>query len=369
MNIGIFSISDKYSGFHRVPFLRALSKNIRNHDGRVFYFKRPKWILNIDLNYNKINHTDDILEFPLFTLLPISNVINCKFLYYFFVVVPIKIQILFYGWKYKFKLDVGWIYKPDQYLLLKHFKLIKCYTHYDNYDDDISYGYSLNDNYKLTLIKTLNYSDFIFSTSHRLVEKLQVLTENKVIYFPNAVSSHWLEYHKGNKLNRIVFVGTIDDSIDSELIEKICIKFSQYNIDLIGVVSSDKIIEIASYIDNLNLLGPINYDDLPKMLSSYKLGICVYKKSKFNYFRNPLKLYEYCAVGIPSVSTECDFDRIGREYVSIVKNNNDFINAIEYELKFDDEIRKKSRLTFIKKNTWDDRAVGVIAYIKGLLNE
>lgn len=368
MNIGVFSISEKYKGFHRFPILNALSSELNKDGGRLFYFKIPKWFLSADRPYRKIDHVDNTTSLPLYTLLPSSKLIGLPWLYYLFVSLPIKYQFNRYQKKFKKNISVVWFYKPDQYFFMKHLKQITCYTHYDNYDDDIHYTFSKHLSYPKTLQSMISSCDFVFSTSHKLVDKLDaILNQKKTIYMPNAVSDMWLGHPISNeKNNSIGFVGSIDDSIDANIIKSLCCDFPNYKIIMAGRVTSTIIQALSQQYDNLILLGVQPYEALPSIVASFDVGICPYKLSSFNQYRNPLKLYEYSAMGIPSVSTACDFDREGKNLVTIVNSTSDFSAAVRLALASDNKENKVKRRSFIQKHTWTVRAIKMLDHIRGL---
>ena len=373
MNIALFSVSEKVEGFHRLPFLKQINHQLEKQSGQLVYFKRPRFWLFANREYRSSSEVDGISSKPLYTFAPISLVIGNKFLRWLFLTLPIKHQV-----KRAFKASNGvqhinWFYKPDQYLYLNGLKAPYVYTHYDNYDDDAQYYFSAFASYQDTLQSCVKGSLASFATGQKLVEKLQSYGgKNQVRYLPNAVSAEWLFQGSGAEKRGkdvvIGFVGSIDDSIDESLVAQVCKRFPTATIRLIGEVNNTAFVQLAQEHSNLELIGRISYQNLPRLVSQFSVGLVPYKDSPFNQYRNPLKLYEYCARGIPSVSVKCDFDSVGQKYVNIAENYAHFLESIESTLKSKDDTYQQ-RISFAAQNTWSIRARQAITHIEEALNE
>ncbi|GAL18237.1 putative teichuronic acid biosynthesis glycosyl transferase TuaH [Vibrio maritimus] len=369
MDIALYSISDKVKGFHRLPFIKQLNRKIENEGGKLAYFKRPRFFLATDSDYRRREKVEGVSSYPLYTLVPVSKVIGCPLLLWLLVTLPIKLQVNVVFRNRSITSRIDWLYKPDQYLYLKGVSTAYAYTHYDNYDDDKDYYFSHSRNYEQTLRLCVQESLVAFTTGERLLEKLRDLGQaTNVCYLPNAVSDEWLGLlHPDDKAEQkaevIGFVGTIDASIDEELIEVICQKHRNASVRLIGRVTNEAIEGLSNKYNNLQLLGQVDYLKLPSMISDFTVGLVPYKESSFNAYRNPLKLYEYCACGIPAVSVACDFERSGRHLVSIANDIESFLDSLEQILSRRDGLRRE-RTEFAEANTWSIRAHQAIAQIR-----
>jgi teichuronic acid biosynthesis glycosyltransferase TuaH len=365
-NFAVFSISDKFEGFHRNPFLRAIAKRLEQVSGQVTYFKRPRFFLTCKFEYHKIEKIDNIKGYPLYILIPMEIAYKSPLLMALFVRFPILVQVKLISLFSGIKQDAAVFYKPDQYLYLSNLFKGHIYVHYDNYDDDQSYRFSKSPEYMRTLKLCVDNSTYSFATSHSLVDRLQALSlyQHKVKYVPNAISKCFIKDSipiKYDSQRSIGFVGSIDDSINEVIIERLCVELPDVNVVLVGQVTNRAIQLLSHSCQNLVLLGKLPYDELSNVIGSFSVGMCPYKNSPFNQFRNPLKLYEYCALGIPSVSSRCDFDKKGRELITIVDTDDDFVIAVKQELESaKNETKRSARIAFAKQNTWDIRADAIV---------
>ncbi|PKF78854.1 hypothetical protein CW749_15070 [Vibrio sp. vnigr-6D03] len=370
MSVAIFSISDQYHKFHRRPFIKAISEELASEGTPLLYFKRPMWFLKADSSYKAPERIGNVQVMPLLTLLPISWTMSNVFFRWIAVTLPVKWQVAKAGKRCGSKVSCLWFYKPDQYLYLKGVGVPYAYTHYDNYDDDTKYAFSHYSSYQKTLKACVANSAACFATSHQLVEKLsKLITQPKVKYLPNAVGSDWVNaFGKDSTPENVIgFVGSIDESTDERLIERVCERYPDMTIMMVGKVRNDDISALSHKYSNLTLTGLVPYEQLPNVISSFRVGICPYRASPFNQYRNPLKLYEYCAAGIPSVASQCDFDKQGKRLVNVVETEDEFVDSIGKAIESDTASTREQRKAFAKQNTWAVRAREALNYIKAVI--
>ncbi|TCI02611.1 glycosyltransferase [Corallincola luteus] len=366
MAVAFFSIAESYNKFHRRPFLSALAKELAKRGQSTLYFHRPQWLLKMLLKpVGEKGTCDGILIYRLWTLLPVSWCFSSRLLMYLFVSLPVRWQVYRRIKITGEKKHLAWLYKPDQYLYLRHLGIAYAYTHYDNYDDDKEYQFSRRSNYASTLSACVQNSISTFATSTRLVSRLA--NPDKVKYLGNAIDESLLQTNQGAGSTKpkpvIGFVGAIDQTTDAELVSKLCEAFPECDIQMIGAVHNDEINALAQKANNLTLIGRVDYQKLIDFVGLFDVGICPYAESPFNAYRNPLKLYEYCAFGLPAVSTGCDFDPVGRELVDICNSEAEFIAATRRALSEGESSKKQKRIDFAKSNTWQKRACYVLDYL------
>lgn len=358
MAIVIFSISNSFENFHRKPVIEKLKDKIIVDGQRIIFFNRPRWIFHLIRNFfsnDKFENGEinDVYVCSLYTILPPSLFYSLPLLRYLFVTLPIKLQLKYRLKKLNVKADYLFFYKPDQWLYIKDLGVKYIFTQYDNYLHDHSYHFSKRSDYKKVLFKCIEGSFRTFYTS----PSFKTDAKNSR-YFPNAVADSMIASdEEQNKVdsNIIGFVGNIDSSIDENIIEAICKSYPNYKVQLIGPIRNDKINELGSKYSNLELVGRVPYEDLNHYLKRFKVGICPYRFNEFNLYRNPLKLYEYCAQGVPAVSSICDFDPEGKKLVSMASSNKEFVERIKCAIDDDSIINKRAMIDFAKKNTWKIR--------------
>jgi glycosyltransferase involved in cell wall biosynthesis len=95
---------------------------------------------------------------------------------------------------------------------------------------------------------------------------------------------------------------------------------------------------------------------LPYYASRFDVGTIPFALNDLTRVVNPLKLYEYFAMGIPVVATQLPEVIKHRGLAYIANDSRDFIAMVEEAVKepVDDPVRKR-RVRVAKDNSWKNR--------------
>ena len=122
---------------------------------------------------------------------------------------------------------------------------------------------------------------------------------------PNYPPSSWKKFYiekPNDKIIRVVHVGAL--SLQTMFLKELVVWLNNQKGNLICDFYSTNVPEDAHYFINNTLKygefkGSVKYDDLPKILSEYHVGLILYKGHIDNYIYNaPNKFFEYLAVGL-----------------------------------------------------------------------
>lgn len=367
MNFIFFSISNDFETFHRKREIEAIANDKTNGDINVIHCNSPQFFIKKILSSATKRHQisqSDIRICDLYTFLPMSWVLKSKLLMYLFVTIPIKLQIIYIKKRYlNSGRCISWFYKPDQYLYLKSLTPY-IYLHYDNYQGDKTYQFSGDKRFNKVLNKCISNSLLTLVSSSKLFEKYKVISPSKVFYYPNAIARSLIQSNLINikKNNKVVigFIGQLDQTFDTVLLEKIARKFHDYKIKLIGEVKNKMVMDVADKHANIDLLGYMEYEKLSEEIKSFTIGICPYTATDFNQYRNPLKISEYFSYGIPVVSVKCDIDKKAEGLVGVASNHDEFLELLAIELDSDSKNKRDKRKKLAENNCWDNRSSFVI---------
>lgn len=285
--------------------------------------------------------------------------LKSKLLMTLFVTLPISLQVSISKRRYFNSSKVlSWFYKPNQYLYLKNLAPY-IYLHYDNYKGDKNYSYSANKHFDEILNSCIKNSLLTLVSSYKLFEAYKYIKPSGVFYYPNAISRQLIpngddQLEKPNTSKIIGFIGQLDDSFDTELVQKISKSFEGYSIRLIGGYSKD-VFEALNKCANIELLGYVKYELLGEEIKNFSIGICPYKNNLFNKFRNPLKITEYYSYGLPVVSVDCDIDEKAKEFMGIAETHDEFIESIKSQLAENTSSKNIKRIQYAESNCWDNR--------------
>ncbi len=118
---------------------------------------------------------------------------------------------------------------------------------------------------------------------------------------------------------RIGYLGAIAPWYDFEFVEKVALTHPDWEISLVGpvVLGVEKSVERLTALPNVSHSAPVSYDDVPRVLRSFTVGIIPFRRNALTRGVNPNKMYEYLAMGLPVVST--DFSAEVRRYPDVVE--------------------------------------------------
>lgn len=268
--------------------------------------------------------------------------------------------------KFITKYDIIWFTNPVQFVTVA--SLIDSSRHvvYDCMDDILEFPHnksdlSLSASIKLYEESLIKRSDILFFSSAHLkntiLNRYNILKRFKVVN--NGIDSSIL--HKfSSKMSSaqdcdycdIYYVGTISKWFDFNSLILILDKFPSVRFTLIG--PSDVVIP---YHERLVIQGVVLHSSLPDFLCNAAALIMPFIITDLILSVNPVKLYEYIAVGCPVIT--CQYEEVNKfhEFVHSYSNISELEVLISKLLLCELEVKSKEiRFEFLKENTWSQRA-------------
>ena len=226
----------------------------------------------------------------------------------------------------------------------------------DNWDSSLGWTW-----YNKELEKyTISIADYIITSAKTLKERLRNMTSKEVYLLPNAVNTRLfridMEHQKPQDLPYdkpiVMYVGALwGEWFDWELITKIA-GGAEVNIVLIGNAPEEKMGFLKNF-KNVYYLGLKPQFVLPNYLSQAKVGLIPFKyDDKIIKYTNPLKVYEYLAMGLPVVATYMD-ELENLPCVFLAKGHEEFISNLRQALTI--EFDKAQLREFVEKQSWQAR--------------
>lgn len=142
------------------------------------------------------------------------------------------------------------------------------------------------------------------------------------------------------------------DWVDFDLIKKTAEHFVNGSIVLIGkiAVDAEKKIKILDNIKNIHFLGRQPYERLPAFCKGFDVALNPFEISELTLAANPLKVREYLAAGVVTVSTDIPEVRVLPDCL-VGENHGHFVEQIENALRY-----KKTRAEIsdaVRHESWE----------------
>lgn len=253
--------------------------------------------------------------------------------------------------------DLVWISDPRYFPLLKYLKykvlIYRCvdaFSHFDNIPESVN-------GLEEELIKS---SDIVFATASSLLERVQKIKQDNIYLLNNGVDLQ--HFQKQNYLlpedmkqiagPTVVFVGALGEWFDTELIAKVASLNLEINYVLIGPVRTA--VKNLMGLKNVYLLGPKSYDEVPNYMHFSDVCMIPFKDNDISKNVNPIKLYEYFALGKPCVATKTEEMRKISSPARLTDSPQDFYNKILEALN-EKNSNEQLYKEYASQNSWRHR--------------
>jgi len=161
------------------------------------------------------------------------------------------------------------------------------------------------------------------------------------------------------------FVGALYEWIDWKLIGDVVRAMPDCDFAFVGPHDGRSSTGVLNGVDNATFLGARPYDRVPAYVHAFDVCWVPFDRSQVSRAANPVKIYEYLALGKPVVSTPvADTDsfeglvRVGRDADEIVAH----LRAALAE----GDAHADRRVAFARANSWDARAADYVSFIASL---
>lgn len=148
----------------------------------------------------------------------------------------------------------------------------------------------------------------------------------------------------------IGFFGALSAWLDFELIVHIATSRPEWSFVFIGPADTD--ISPIKGIPNIILVGKVPYEQLPYYAAWFDVGIIPFQVNELTRSVNPLKLLEYLSLGLPVVSTFMPELLKYTDIVSIPRNYEEFLKALDTALEDDNQSKHQQRVERARRNSW-----------------
>ena len=216
-------------------------------------------------------------------------------------------------------------------------------------------------------------SDIIFSSSqylkNKLINRYKVL-EKKVVVVNNGIHLKNLENNElpheikkwfNTKFKNIVYIGTISEWFDFDLIFKSLNEIDGINYLLFGPTE----IGIPKH-KNIIHCGSVNHEYVSSIMQYADLLIMPFKVNELIKSVNPVKAYEYIYSGKPALIVQYEETEKFKEFLYLYNSDKEYISIVKNIIfnEMSKNISKEKRENLIQDASWNNKAKEIITTIE-----
>lgn len=233
--------------------------------------------------------------------------------------------------------------------------------------------------------KIVESSKYVITTSQDLYNEIIKCNPHlisKIHVVNNGVDIETFDINKINKVDdvdifkqnnkkKVGYIGTISIWMDLDLIKNVALKNSNIDFYIIGPVEKGTNLEKYSDIENIIFTGSQPYYSIPNILNDLDVCIMPFKKTDLVKSVNPVKIYEYLAMGKPVIALRYDETEKFGDLIYTYETQKEFENCLNKILHQQEEksvMDKRKR--FAKQNSWKCRTNQIEKFInEGMKNK
>jgi glycosyltransferase involved in cell wall biosynthesis len=209
-------------------------------------------------------------------------------------------------------------------------------------------------------------------------EQAAEMPRSDVALLPNAVPCEWYDATEPEPDDlariphpRVGYVGSINEKLELDWFERLADE-SAWQVVVTGPPGQMDAEFQARFArlcarSNVHFLGPKTAREVPRYMRGLDVGLMNYRRGRHCEFASPIKLYEYCAAGIPIVASPVHAltaDPRGSDLVAFADSAQSAVAAVRKLLAEPESAsRITSRRQFASENSWARRAEFVMQLI------
>lgn len=209
----------------------------------------------------------------------------------------------------------------------------------------------------------LEIADLVSATSSRLLDHCSSvhrgakLLRNAVDLESFTAGSFHPVIEKGPDDVVIGYCGSIAEWIDTKSIVKAAIDNPGWRFVLAGTCTEEQKTHLLG-VDNIEYLGVLPYSDIPSLINQFDVALIPFISTPLTDATNPVKLYEYFALGKPVVGFSTpELEQYNQE-LYLAETPSGFVDAIKaalQEVRERDDSLLERRKQIARNNSWFKR--------------
>ncbi len=214
--------------------------------------------------------------------------------------------------------------------------------------------------------RLLSRADCVICCSEKLQEGFHQ-RGHRTHYVPHGVD--WNAFHRAVSEDlerpadlqsipepRLGFFGLFtDDWIDFPLLRRMAADHPDWQIVLIGKLSSGLDVKALAPEPNVHYIGVKPFRELAAYSRHFSVGLVPFLVNSITHYCSPLKILEYLSAGLPVVSTDIPEARKYAGHVHVARNHDEFVALCEHALKEHGPEARQERSRAAQAYAWEGR--------------
>lgn len=232
---------------------------------------------------------------------------------------------------------------------------------FDCMDDHAAFGSST---VEVEMLENLliNQADALIASSERIKKSLtnKASANSELHLVRNGVElSNFEQFRKalaspGLQLT-VGYFGAIAEWFDIDLVCEVAQLLPHIRFELIGDHHLLKY-DLHKVPSNIVFLGEKKYSALPELTFHWSAALIPFRLTPLILATNPVKMYEYSALGLPIVTTPIPEVIESGLNIFVGENSDEFSKALMQAVNSNNDLTIRERRAFAERNTWRQRA-------------
>lgn len=224
--------------------------------------------------------------------------------------------------------------------------------------------------------RLIENSDFVVTTAAKLEVDLKAKHFSRSVYrIPNGVDYDWFRNeaaratipHDLNSMKRPVvgYVGLIAGWTDYELITEVAGRMPDVSFVFVGPFELKERRRQLLTLPNIFWLDKKPYAEIPGYIKAFDVCIIPFRQGSIAETTNPVKIFEYFALGKPVVATQMnELIPFANERLLWIGNSPEaFVQSLREALAETSPERRQTRMQVAERNSWQNHAQSFLTAI------
>jgi glycosyltransferase involved in cell wall biosynthesis len=212
----------------------------------------------------------------------------------------------------------------------------------------------------------LRHADVVLCGSQALVDELRTQTLKPVHHFPPAVdASIYLKSEMPTPPKRqpgewpvVGTIGNFGSQVDWALLLKLARRLP-VRLRMVGTLTADiqsnRAVRALQTLPNVEFVSKVSQAELPSVIADLDVCVLPYRLTPYTWGIEPLKFYEFMAMGKPVVASDIPSLRNRGELIQLAHDPEEWMRAIRELLAHDAPEARQARRRFASHNTYSHR--------------